>query len=317
MKTYLKFPFNCAPVLALAVLLALAFRVVPAELYVQDADGFRAVVEPEAKLVRLATDMQFTEGPVWVPQDGGFLVFSDIPANEMKRWSATQGLKCFRTPSGNANGNTLDRQGRLICCEHTGRRVSRLESSGAWVTVVAQFDGKKFNSPNDAAVKSDGTIWFTDPDYGLDGKPREIEGCYVFTFNPQSNILTVVARDFDKPNGICFSPDEKRLYVADSGKPRHIRVFEVEPDNSVSPGRVFCTIDKGGPDGIRCDSEGRLFSSAGDGVHVFAPDGHLLGKILVPESPANLCFGGEQRNRLFITARKSLYCIDLKAKGGK
>ena len=286
-----------------------------AELEIRDAEGFGAVVEPAAKLEQLATGMQFTEGPVWVPREGGFLVFSDIPANELKKWVAGEGLKVFRTPSGNANGNTLDRQNRIISCEHSGRRVSRLEPNGGWVEVAAQFAGKRFNSPNDAAVKSDGTIWFTDPDYGLGTGSRELEGCYVFHFDPKSGSLAAMVKDFDKPNGICFSPDEKRLYIADSGKPHHIRAFEVGGDNAISGGKVFCTIDKGVPDGIRCDSEGRLYSSAADGVHVIATDGRLLGKILVPETPANLCFGGTDGRTLFITARKSLYSIRLKTKG--
>lgn len=286
-----------------------------AELEVKDAEGFAAVVEPGARLEQLATGMQFTEGPVWVSREGGFLVFSDIPANELKKWTPNDGLKVLRTPSGNANGNTLDRQGRIVCCEHSGRRVSRLEANGAWADVVKQFAGKRLNSPNDAAVKSDGTIWFTDPDYGLGGKLRELDGCYVFHFDPKSGSLAAVVKDFDKPNGICFSPDEKRLYIADSGKPHHIRVFDIVKDNGITGGLVFCTIDKGVPDGIRCDSDGRLYSSAGDGIHVFATDGKLLGKILVPETPANLCFGGADGKTLFITARKSLYSIRLKTKG--
>ncbi len=288
-----------------------------AEFNVHDEAMFRKAIAPEAKLERLATDMQFTEGPVWVAENGGYLVFSDIPADELKQWTAKGGVTTFRKPSQNANGNTLDREGRLISCEHAGRRVSRLEKDGKLVTLVDQFEGKKFNSPNDVDVKSDGTIWFTDPDYGLGGKPREYEGCFVFRFDPKTKVLSVVARDFDKPNGIAFSPDEKKLYVADSGKPHHIRVFEVQSDGFVKGGTVFCTIDKGGPDGIRCDAEGRVWSSAGDGVQVFAPDGKLLGKILVPETPANLCFGGADGKTLFITARKSFYSIPVRVKGAR
>jgi gluconolactonase len=288
-----------------------------AECDIRDAVEFGKLVAPDAKLERLATDMQFTEGPVWVAADGGFLVFSDIPADELKKWTAKDGLTTFRKPSQNANGNTLDREGRLVSCEHSGRRVSRLEKDGQLVTFVDRFEGKKFNSPNDADVKSDGTIWFTDPDYGLRGQPRDYEGCFVFRFDPKSKALAVVARDFDKPNGIAFSPDEKKLYVADSGKPRHIRVFDVQSDGTVKGGGVICTIDKGGPDGIRCDAAGRVWSSAGDGVQIFAPDGKLLGKILVPESPANLCFGGADGKTLFITARKSLYAIPVLVKGAR
>jgi gluconolactonase len=190
-----------------------------------------------------------------------------------------------------------------------------LEKEGKLVTLVDRFEGKRFDSPNDVDVKSDGTIWFTDPDYGLRGQPRAYEGCFMFRFDPQTQVLTVLAKDFDRPNGIAFSPDEQRLYVADSGKPRHIRVFAVQPDGTVKGGTVFCQMDRGGPDGLRCDAAGRVWSSAGDGVHVFAPDGRLIGKILVPEAPANLCFGGADGKTLFITARKSLYAIPVRVRG--
>lgn len=286
-----------------------------ADLEVRDPAVFAKVISPAARLERLATDMQFTEGPVWVRDKGGFLVFSDIPADELKKWTPAEGLTTFRKPSHSANGNAVDRQGRLVTCEHAGRRLSRLEADGTLATVVDRYGDKRLNSPNDLAVRSDGTIWFTDPDYGLRGQPREYDGCFVFRFDPKTRALTPVARDFDKPNGICFSPDETRLYVADSGKPRHIRVFDVQPDGTLANGRVFCTIDKGAPDGIRCDADGRVWSSAADGVQVFAPDGRLLGKILVPETAANLCFGGPDGKTLFITARKSLYAIRTLVKG--
>lgn len=280
--------------------------------------GFRKIVAPDARLVKHATGMKFTEGPVWVPQDGGYLVFSDIPANELKQWTTTSGLATFRAPSQHANGNTVDREGRLITCEHSGRRLSVLEAGGTLRTLVDRHDGKKFNSPNDAVVKSDRTVWFTDPTYGLpQGEPKEQEGNFVFRFDPQSKATTIVARDFDMPNGLCFSPDEKKLYVADSGKPRHIRVFGVQPDGTLTGGTVLCQIDQGVPDGIRCDEAGRVYSSAGDGVQIFGPDGKLIGRILVPESPANLCFGGMDGRTLFITARTSLYSIPLKVKGAK
>jgi len=158
-------------------------------------------------------------------------------------------------------------------------------------------------------VKSDGTVWFTDPDYGLGQNPKEQPGNYVYRYDPKGKKATAVLKDFDKPNGIVFSPDEKKLYVADSGKPKHIRVFTVKSDGTLDEGKVFCTFDKGGPDGIRCDKDGRIWSSAGDGVHIFSEDGSLIGKILVPEAPANLCFGGSEGKTLFMTARKSLYSI--------
>ncbi len=301
---------------ALAILCSLGLTHA-ADFDIRDEAEFRRVVAPDAKLQKLATDMQFTEGPVWVTADGGYLVFSDIPADELKKWTAKDGLTTFRKPSQNANGNTVDREGRLISCEHSGRRVSRLEKDGKLVTLVDRFEGKQFNSPNDADVRSDGTIWFTDPDYGLGGKPHDYEGCFVFRFDPKAKALSVVAKDFDKPNGITFSPDEMKLYVADSGKPRHIRAFDVQSDGAVKGGAVLCTIDKGVPDGIRCDAAGRVWSSAGDGVHVFAQDGKLLGKILVPESPSNLCFGGADGKTLFITARKSVYSIPVLVKGAR
>lgn len=276
---------------------------------VRDETEFRNVVAPAGALKQLAADMRFLEGPVWNPADGGFLVFSDIPSDELKKWTESTGVTVFRKPSNNANGNTLDLRGRLVSCEHGARRVSRTQRNGNVVALVEAFEGKKLNSPNDAVVKSDGTIWFTDPDYGLAGRPKEQPGNYVFQFDPRAKTIKALVKDFDKPNGICFSPDERKLYVADSGQPKHIRVFDVRADGSVENGRVFCKIDKGGPDGIRCDADGRIWSSAGDGVQIFAPDGRLIGKILAPESPANLCFGGADGKTLFITARKSLYSI--------
>ncbi|MBY0502489.1 MAG: SMP-30/gluconolactonase/LRE family protein [Bryobacteraceae bacterium] len=266
-----------------------------------------------AALRRLATDMQFIEGPVWMP--AGFLVFSDIPANELKRWDG-QSVASFRTPSQHTNGNTLDRQGRLISAEHDGR-LSRTEADGQVVTLVDSFEGKKLNSPNDAVVKRDGSIWFTDPDYGLGTRAKEQPGNYVYRFDPAKRAITAVVKDFDKPNGLCFSPDERRLYVADSGKPRHIRVFDVQLDGTLANGRVFATIDKGGPDGIRADEAGRIWSSSGDGAQVFSPDGQLLVRILLPEAAANLTFGGKDGRTLFLTARKSLYAVETRTRAPK
>lgn len=177
------------------------------------------------------------------------------------------------------------------------------------------FEGKAFNSPNDVAVAPDGAVFFTDPDYGLRNAESEIGGNWVFRFDPEAKDLRVLVKDFDKPNGIAFSPDGRKLYIADSGKPRHIRVFDVAADGGISNGRVFCDIDKGAPDGIRCDADGRVWSSAGDGVRIYDDSGKLLGTIAVPEVPANLCFGGEDRKTLFITARTSLYAIEVRAKG--
>jgi len=289
-----------------------------ADFDVRNETEFKKIVPADAKVEKLAAGMTFIEGPVWVSAQEGYLVFSDVRADELKRWTAKDGLTTFRKPSFNANGNTLDLQDRLVTCEHTGRRVSMLETDGALKTLVDQFEGKKFNSPNDVVVKSDGTVWFTDPPYGLPkGTPKEQEGNYVFRFDPKAKTTTIVVKDFDMPNGLCFSPDEKKLYVADSGKPHHIRVFDVQKDGTLTGGVVFCQIDKGGPDGIRRDAKGRIFSSAGDGVHIFDVEGTLIGKILVPETPANLCFGGPDGQTLFITARTSLYSIPLLVKGAK
>jgi gluconolactonase len=297
------------------VLFAMTLAANASDFEIRNETEWKKIIVPNAKLQKLAGEMGFTEGPVWVNKDGGFVVFSDIPNDELKKWSPKDGLSTFRKPSRNANGNTLDRHGELITCEHSGRRVSILEKNGVVKTVVDLFEGKKFNSPNDAVVKSDHTVWFTDPDYGLGKNPKEQEGNFVFRFNPKDKSIAAVVRDFDKPNGLCFSPDEKKLYIADSGKPHHIRVFDVRNDGTLANGKVFCTIDKGGPDGIRCDAKGRIWSSAGDGVHVFNSDGGLIGKFFVPETPANLCFGGKHGNTLFITARKSLYSIPVMVKG--
>jgi gluconolactonase len=292
------------------------------ELDVKNASEFDRCVSASAKLERLATDMKFVEGPQWFPADGGFLVFSDIPSNELKKWSDKAGLSAFRNPSGNTNGNTIGNDGLLLSAEHGGRRISRTDASGAVVTVVDRFEGKRLNSPNDVVVSSDGAIWFTDPDYGLPSDPetrqkvgKELPGEFVFRFDPRTKALRAVATDFAKPNGLCFSPDGSRLYVADSGAPRHIRAFDAASDGSLRGGEVFAKIDKGGPDGIRCDADGRVWSSAGDGVHVFSPRGELLGKILVPEAPANLAFGGADMRTLYITARKSLYAVPVLVRG--
>jgi gluconolactonase len=179
---------------------------------------------------------------------------------------------------------------------------------------VDSFEGKKLNSPNDVAIHPDGSIWFTDPDYGLAGRPKEQEGNYVYRYDEKTKQLTAVVRDFDKPNGLCFSPGGKLLYIADSGKPRHIRVFPVLAGGKLGEGRVFATIDKGGPDGIRCDTRGNVWSSSGDGAQVFSPSGALLVRILLPESAANLAFGGPKGQTLYLTARKSLYAVETLAK---
>jgi gluconolactonase len=295
---------------------------------INDPAEFAKCVAPDARVRKLAGGFKFTEGPAWLTgSEGGFLVFSDIPASEMKKWTPEGGIAVFRKPSNQSNGNTVDRQGRLITCEHESRRVTRTEKDGTITVLAERFEGKRLNSPNDVVVKSDDTIWFTDPPYGL---PRQTEGKeldkqHVFRLDPATGKLTSLISDMDRPNGLCFSPDEKRLYVANSGQARHIRVFDVRSDGTVANGRLFCEMDIGAPDGIRCDADGRVWSSAGDGVHIFSPDGKLIGKILTPlvdnpqkpgqkmrETPANLCFGGADGRTLFMTARTSLYAIPVR-----
>lgn len=266
-----------------------------------------------AKVERLATDLQFTEGPVWIP--AGFLVFSDIPANKLMRWDPAAGkVTVFRDNSQNANGNSLDAKGQLLTAEHGGRRVSHTDGTGKITTVVDSFEGKKLNSPNDVVMTADGAIWFTDPDYGLAGRPKEQPGNYVYRF--AGGKIEAVVKDFDKPNGLCFSPDESKLYVADSGAPRHIRVFPVSK-GGVGTGTVFAKIDKGGPDGIRCDQAGRVWSSSGDGAQIFGSDGKLIARIVLPEAAANLAFGGKDGKTLFLTARKSLYKVETMVRDAK
>jgi gluconolactonase len=278
---------------------------------------FRAVIRSDSAVVAIAKGLKFTEGPVWVP-DRAELVFSDIPAGTLYQWAEGKDLAVFRKPSHNANGNTLDMQGRLITCEHGSRTVTRTDADGKVATIASTYKGGRLNSPNDAAVKSDGTIWFTDPPYGLPkGAKKEQAKNYVFRLDPNAAEPVVVADDFDMPNGLCFSPEEKLLYVADSGKPHHVRRFAVGKDNTLSGGKVFAAIQPGVPDGIRCDEAGRLFSTAGDGVQVFDADGTLVGRIRTPEPAANCCFGGADRTTLFITARTAVYAVKLAVAGAQ
>lgn len=288
--------------------LCLSAAVAAADFDVVNEAEFKKLFPGTATVRKVAGGLQFTEGPVWIAAGGGYLVFSDIPANELKRWDAARGVTTFRTPSGSANGNVLDREGRLVTAEHSGR-VSRTEADGTVVTLVDSVDGKRLSSPNDVVVTADGAVWFTDPDYGLGGRQKETPGNYVYRYDPASETALAVIRDTDRPNGLCFSPDERTLYVADSGKPRHIRAFPVQ-GTTVGEGRVFATIDRGAPDGIRCDEGGRVWSSAGDGVQIFGSDGRLIGRVLVPEAAANLTFGGADGRTLYVTARTSLYAID-------
>ena len=319
-------------VAALVALWAMAARTAGAaeDFVVKDEARFRKIVPAGAGVERVAGGFKFTEGPQWFDgAEGGYLLFSDIPPGRIYRWRV--GMKApevFREPSNNANGNTRDGAGRLITCEHSSRRVTRTATDGAVTVLAERFGGKRLNSPNDAVVKRDGAIYFTDPPYGIKAPDKEQEKNRVYRIDPKSGELTAVADDLEMPNGLCFSPDEKRLYVADSGRARHVRVYDVGADGMPGNGRVFCTIDVGVPDGIRCDVAGRLFSSAGDGVHVFGADGALIGKILTPEvadprkagakrreSCANLAFGGPKGTTLFMTAQTSVYAVELTTRG--
>jgi gluconolactonase len=292
-------------------------------------ERFQRLVISTARLEKLYEGCRWAEGPAYFPA-GRYLIWSDIPNDRMLRYDETSGaVSVFRHPAGYSNGNTVDRQGRLISCEHGNRRVSRTEHDGSITVIASHYQGKRLNSPNDAVVKSDGSIWFTDPAYGIDSDyeghkaESEIGACNVYRVDPHSGEIGVVAGDFVRPNGIAFSPDERRLYVADTGAthvkdgPRHIRVFDVSEGGRLSGGKVFATSTAGLFDGMRLDEAGRIWTSAGDGVHCYESDGTLLGKILVPEAVANVVFGGMKRNRLYICGTTSLYAVMLPVNGAK
>ena len=276
---------------------------------VVDEAAFRELIPADATVTQLATGLQFVEGPVWIDDaDGGYLVFSDIPANELKRWDAENGVQTFRAPSGSSNGNTLDLEGRLVTAQHDGR-ITRTEADGEIVTLVEQYMDARLSSPNDVVVASDGAIWFTDPDYGLGDREQETPGNYVYRLDESTGETTAVVTDMVRPNGLCLAPDEATLYVADSGDPVNIRTYAVSEDGAVSGGDVFASIDVGFPDGIRCDVLGNVWTSSGDGAQIYSPAGDLIGRILLPEGAANLAFGGPDGMTVYFTARTSLYSI--------
>ncbi|MEM6624198.1 MAG: SMP-30/gluconolactonase/LRE family protein [Pseudomonadota bacterium] len=287
---------------------------------------------PLAGIERLGTDFRWTEGPVWFG-DGRYLLFSDIPNNRIMRWDeATGQLGEFRKPSNFANGHTRDRQGRLVSCEHGGRRITRTEYDGAITVLMDSFDGKRLNSPNDLVVKSDGTIWFTDPPFGISGnyeghKAEPELGQNVYRLDPETGSATIIADDILGPNGLAFSPDEQILYIVESrGVPnRKILAYDVSGDGaSITNKRILIDAGPGGtPDGFRVDIDGNLWCGWGmgdpslDGVMIFNPDGHPIGRIALPERCANLCFGGRANSRLFMAASQSVYALYLNVPGVK
>jgi gluconolactonase len=290
---------------------------VPARFEVLD-DRFRGV-GGDRWLRRLHTGCRWTEGGAYFPA-GRYYVFSDIPNDRILRWDETTDVVgVFRHPSGYANGHTVDRRGRLVSCEHGNRRVTRTEPDGSLTVIADQFQGKRLNSPNDVVEASDGSIWFTDPAYGIDTDyegyqaESEIGGCHVFRADPDGTVR-IVSDDFARPNGLAFSADESVLYIADTER-AHIRRFVVGEGGTLAGGEVLADCDAGSFDGIRLDSRGRLWAAAHDGLHCFDPDGTLLGKLHVPETVANLTFGGPRRNDLFICATTSVYTIRVNVTG--
>ena len=286
--------------------------------------AFDSYVLGNAPVKQLATGFDWVEGPVWFG-DAGCLLFSDIPNNRIMRWTPGSGVTTYRQPSNYSNGHTRDREGRLVSCEHGTRRVTRTEHDGQITVIADSFEGRRLNSPNDVVVKSDGTIWFTDPHYGImtnyEGYAAEQElPCNLYRVDPATGHMVAMVTDANCPNGLAFSPDEARLYMADTGRMfsddlQHIRAFDVGSDDILTGGDVFHVIDPGCSDGLRIDVDGNLWSSAADGVHCISPNGDLLGKILVPELVSNVCFGGRAKHELYITATTSVYRVTLNRRG--
>ena len=278
------------------------------------------LIDANAQLEQLGTGCEFTEGPVW-HAEGEFLLFSDIPANQMKKWTAEEGITNFRVPSGKSNGLTYDKQGRLVTCEHANRRVSRTEADGTVVTIASHYEDKRLNSPNDVVVKSDGSIYFSDPpygltaDYGVEGE-QDLDFQGVYRLSPDGQTLTLLIDDFDRPNGLCFSPDESILYIDDTER-MHVRAFDVQSDGTIANGRIFAEEEGEGaaPDGMKIDVHGNVYLTGPDGIWVFDTSGQHLGIIQTPERSANLAWGGDDWSTLFITASTSLYSIQCKVSG--
>lgn len=289
---------------------------------------FRRTMIGHARLEKLWTGCRWAEGPAYFPA-GKYLIWSDIPNDRLMRFDETDGsVSVFLTPCNNQNGHTVDREGRLIACEHRGRCVSRIEHDGARTVLASHWNGKRLNSPNDVVVSRDGAIWFTDPTYGIDSDyegdkaDSEIGASHVYRIDPASGAVEAVITDRVKPNGLAFSPDERLLYVADTGRshvpdlPMTITAYPVGADGrSVGAGRTFATHDAGFYDGFRVDAEGNLWTSAGTTVKLYAPDGTLGVTIEIGEIVGNLCFGGPKRNRLYICGQTSLYSLYVNARG--
>lgn len=303
---------------------------VAASVEIHDPRG-ASLLAPQARPERICGGCLWTEGPLVLPWDGS-LLFSDIPNNRILRWRGEGAPEVWRQPSNFANGRTLDREGNVITCEHGGRRVTRTTRDGSYEVIIDRYRGRRLNSPNDVVVRQeDGSIWFTDPPYGIESDyegykaDSEQDGNHVYRFDPTTGTLDIVANDFDRPNGLAFSPDGSRLYIADSGaslgaaypdpfvanRPRHIRVFNVAQNGTLSGDRVFVTIDAGVPDGLRVDREGQVWTSAWDGVRCYSPQGVLLLKILLPEYTSNLVIDDRGPRKMFITASSGVYCVQL------
>ena len=278
------------------------------------------LIDPDAQLEQLGTGCEFTEGPIW-NAEGKFLLFSDIPANQMKKWTPGSGITNFRVPSGKSNGLTYDKQGRLVTCEHANRRVSRTEADGTVVTIASHYEGKRLNSPNDVVVKSDGSIYFSDPpygltaDYGIEGE-QDLDFQGVYRLSPDGQTLALLIDDFDRPNGLCFSPDESILYIDDTER-MHVRAFDVQSDGTIANGRVFAEEEGEGaaPDGMKIDVHGNVYLTGPGGIWIFDPSGEHLGVLQTPERAANLGWGGDDWSTLFITASTSVYSIQCKVAG--
>jgi gluconolactonase len=287
---------------------------------------FRTLVLPNAPLERLADGFRWLEGPVWFA-DHDCLYFSDLPNDRLMRWSESAGLSVQRQPAGFENGHARDREGRLIGCSHQHRCITRIELDGRCTVLADHHQGRRLNAPNDVVVRSDGSVWFTDPPYGIQtdyegGKQGAELPARVYRLDPRRGRLDVVADDLEGPNGLCFSPDERRLYIVETGAQfatdplQHIRVYDVgDTGDRLRNGRVFHTVSPGNADGLRCDEAGRVWTSAGDGVHCVDPSGALLGKILVPATVSNLCFGGRANCRLFLCASQALYAVYTNTRG--